>query len=67
MEKRLVMCWWFEIKIEEDDDFFDDDGSRSVDVSIAVTVYLGAETPDGVPQCSLHFVKCTAGVAISKH
>ncbi len=53
------MCRWFENKIEEDPDFFDDANSNNC-------MYCGTEAPDEVVQRPLYFVKRAAWVTISK-
>ena len=74
MEKRLVMCWWFKNKIEEDSDFLDDVWFSYEahfwlcgHVSSNNCVYWGTKVPDEALQRPLHSVKCRDLVAISKH
>uniref|UniRef100_UPI00358E2E41 uncharacterized protein n=1 Tax=Myxine glutinosa TaxID=7769 RepID=UPI00358E2E41 len=74
MAKRVVMCRWFENKIEEDPDFLDDvwfsDEAHFLlcgHVNSKNNVFWGTQAPDEVLQRPLHSVKCTAWVAISKH
>ena len=74
MAKRAVMCRWFENKIEEDPDFLDDvwfsDEAHFLlrgKVNSKTIVFWGTQAPDEVLQRTLHSVKCTAWVSISKH
>ena len=74
MEKRVVMCQWFENKIEEDPDFLDEvwfsDEAHfllSGHVNSKNNVFWGTQAPNEILQRPLHSVKCTAWVAISKH
>ena len=74
VEKRLVMCRWFENKIEEYPDFLDDVWFSNEahfwlcgHVNNNNCVYWGTEVPHKDRQRPLHSMKCTAWVAISKH
>ena len=74
MTKRVEMCQWFESKIEENPDFFQNvwfsdkaHFSLSGHVNSKNFVLWGSQAPDEVLQRPLHSLKCTAWVGILKH
>ena len=74
MTKRVEMCQWFESKIEENPDFFQNvwfsdkaHFSLSGHVNSKNFVLWGSQAPDEVLQRPLHSVKCTAWVGTLKH
>ena len=74
MTKRVEMCQWFESKIEENPDFFQNvwfsdkaHFSLSGHVNSKNFVLWGSQAPDEVLQRRRHSLKCTAWVGILKH
>ena len=74
MEKRVGMCRWFCDKVDENPDFREDlwfsDKAHFLflgHVNSKNNIFWGSTPPEDYLQWPLHFIKCTAWVAISKH